>query len=76
MGLPFDIRDAMGKARGDRRLLLFAFALYGLIVFPKALGHVTFLVETIISLNFIREKRRQTFLRMHTVVVRMDEKPF
>ncbi|MBA0755984.1 hypothetical protein Gogos_020712 [Gossypium gossypioides] len=25
----FDIRDAMGKASGDRRLLLFAFALYG-----------------------------------------------
>ncbi|MBA0672661.1 hypothetical protein Goklo_024040 [Gossypium klotzschianum] len=37
----FDIRDAMGKARGDRRLLLFAFALYGLIVFPKALGYVS-----------------------------------
>ncbi|MBA0844866.1 hypothetical protein Goarm_023316 [Gossypium armourianum] len=33
--------DAMGKARGDRRLLLFAFALYGLIVFPKALGYVS-----------------------------------
>ncbi|MBA0755987.1 hypothetical protein Gogos_020712 [Gossypium gossypioides] len=37
----FDIRDAMGKASGDRRLLLFAFALYGLIAFPKALGYVS-----------------------------------
>ncbi|MBA0755985.1 hypothetical protein Gogos_020712 [Gossypium gossypioides] len=31
----------MGKASGDRRLLLFAFALYGLIAFPKALGYVS-----------------------------------
>ncbi|MFQ6636712.1 hypothetical protein Gotur_012471 [Gossypium turneri] len=35
-----DIRDAMGKANGDRHLALFAFAVYGLIVFPKALGYV------------------------------------
>ncbi|MBA0841018.1 hypothetical protein Goarm_003540 [Gossypium armourianum] len=35
-----DIRDAMGKASGDKHLALFAFAVYGLIVFPKALGYV------------------------------------
>ncbi|MBA0863215.1 hypothetical protein Goshw_018315 [Gossypium schwendimanii] len=35
-----DIRDAMGKATGDRHLALFAFIVYGLIVFPKALGYV------------------------------------
>ncbi|MBA0707587.1 hypothetical protein Golax_019620 [Gossypium laxum] len=36
-----DIRDAMGKANDDRHLSLFAFAVYGLIVFPKALGYVS-----------------------------------
>ncbi|MBA0841014.1 hypothetical protein Goarm_003540 [Gossypium armourianum] len=30
----------MGKASGDKHLALFAFAVYGLIVFPKALGYV------------------------------------
>ncbi|TYH27898.1 hypothetical protein ES288_A02G104300v1 [Gossypium darwinii] len=35
-----DIRNAMGKASGDIHLALFAFAVYGLIVFPKALGYV------------------------------------
>ncbi|MFQ6636713.1 hypothetical protein Gotur_012471 [Gossypium turneri] len=33
--------DAMGKANGDRHLALFAFAVYGLIVFPKALGYMS-----------------------------------
>ncbi|MFQ6668009.1 hypothetical protein Gotur_033825 [Gossypium turneri] len=33
--------DAMGKASGDRHLALFAFAVYGLVVFPKALGYVS-----------------------------------
>ncbi|MBA0755761.1 hypothetical protein Gogos_021563 [Gossypium gossypioides] len=65
----------MGKASGDRHLLLFTFSVYGLVVFPKALGYVSVeladflfqiekgvnpapavLVETIISLNFIRSK--------------------
>ncbi|MBA0755406.1 hypothetical protein Gogos_021492, partial [Gossypium gossypioides] len=36
-----DIRDAMGKTSGDRHLARFAFAVYGLIVFPKALGYVS-----------------------------------
>ncbi|MBA0753502.1 hypothetical protein Gogos_020021, partial [Gossypium gossypioides] len=36
-----DIRDAMGKASGDRHLRLFAFFVYGLIVFPKALGYAS-----------------------------------
>ncbi|MBA0868558.1 hypothetical protein Goshw_015630 [Gossypium schwendimanii] len=36
-----DIRDVMGKACGDRHLSLFAFAIYELIVFPKALGYVS-----------------------------------
>ncbi|MBA0620366.1 hypothetical protein Godav_006090 [Gossypium davidsonii] len=36
-----DIRDAMGKASGDRHLALFAFAMYELIVFPKALGYMS-----------------------------------
>ncbi|MBA0630633.1 hypothetical protein Godav_002709 [Gossypium davidsonii] len=36
-----NIRDAMGKASSDRHLTLFTFALYGLIVFPKALGCVS-----------------------------------
>ncbi|MBA0778107.1 hypothetical protein Gotri_006022 [Gossypium trilobum] len=31
----------MGKASSDRHLTLFAFAVYGLIVFPKALGYVS-----------------------------------
>ncbi|MBA0754039.1 hypothetical protein Gogos_021385, partial [Gossypium gossypioides] len=31
----------MGKAGGDRHLALFAFAVYGLIVFPKALRYVS-----------------------------------
>ncbi|TYJ39745.1 hypothetical protein E1A91_A04G090700v1 [Gossypium mustelinum] len=37
----FDIMDAMGKASGDRHLSLFAFSVYGLIVFPKAVGFVS-----------------------------------
>ncbi|TYI46438.1 hypothetical protein E1A91_D13G107300v1 [Gossypium mustelinum] len=76
-----DIRDAIGKASGDRHLALFAFAVYRLIVFPKALGYVsvelanflfqiekgvnpapTVLVETIISLYFIRRKGDKCFL--------------
>ncbi|MBA0577366.1 hypothetical protein Golob_025150 [Gossypium lobatum] len=36
-----DIRDAMGKASGDRYLVLFVFSVYGLIVVPKALGYVS-----------------------------------
>ncbi|MBA0673367.1 hypothetical protein Goklo_029023 [Gossypium klotzschianum] len=36
-----DIRDVMGKANGDRHLELFVFTIYGLIVFPKALGYVS-----------------------------------
>ncbi|MBA0730749.1 hypothetical protein Golax_025543, partial [Gossypium laxum] len=41
--LHYDFRDlgAMGKATGDRHLALFAFIVYGLIVFPKALGYVS-----------------------------------
>ncbi|MBA0761104.1 hypothetical protein Gotri_023795 [Gossypium trilobum] len=31
----------MGKTSGDRHLALFAFAVYGLIVFPKSLGYVS-----------------------------------
>ncbi|MBA0863771.1 hypothetical protein Goshw_025644, partial [Gossypium schwendimanii] len=36
-----NIRDVMGKANGDRHLELFAFTIYGLIVFPKALGYMS-----------------------------------
>ncbi|MBA0755989.1 hypothetical protein Gogos_020715 [Gossypium gossypioides] len=36
-----DIRDAMGKACGDRHLALFTFSVYRLIVFPKTLGYVS-----------------------------------
>ncbi|MFQ6669108.1 hypothetical protein Gotur_034490, partial [Gossypium turneri] len=36
-----DIRNAMGKASDDRHLALFSFNVYGLIVFPKALGYVS-----------------------------------
>ncbi|MBA0759050.1 hypothetical protein Gotri_021987 [Gossypium trilobum] len=36
-----DIRDAIGKASGDKHLALFVFSVYGLIVFPKALGYVS-----------------------------------
>ncbi|MBA0863477.1 hypothetical protein Goshw_021549 [Gossypium schwendimanii] len=36
-----DIRDAMGNANGDRHLALFTFSVYGLIVFPKALGYMS-----------------------------------
>ncbi|MBA0734373.1 hypothetical protein Gogos_018289 [Gossypium gossypioides] len=31
----------MGNANGDRHLAMFAFAVYGLIMFPKALGYVS-----------------------------------
>ncbi|MBA0838162.1 hypothetical protein Goarm_010251 [Gossypium armourianum] len=37
----FDIRDATGKTSDDRHLTLFVFSIYGLIVFPKALGYMT-----------------------------------
>ncbi|MBA0756599.1 hypothetical protein Gogos_005414, partial [Gossypium gossypioides] len=36
-----DIKDAMGKANGVRHLSLFAFVVYGLIMFQKALGYVS-----------------------------------
>ncbi|MBA0626725.1 hypothetical protein Godav_004339, partial [Gossypium davidsonii] len=36
-----NIRDAMGKANGDRHLALLAFVIYGLIVFSKALGYMS-----------------------------------
>ncbi|MBA0818878.1 hypothetical protein Gohar_027893 [Gossypium harknessii] len=36
-----NIRDAIGKASGDKHLALFVFFVYGLIVFPKALGYVS-----------------------------------
>ncbi|MBA0717539.1 hypothetical protein Golax_005346, partial [Gossypium laxum] len=36
-----NIRDVMGKANSDRHLELFAFTVYGLIVFPKALGYMS-----------------------------------
>ncbi|TYJ49651.1 hypothetical protein E1A91_A01G149400v1 [Gossypium mustelinum] len=36
-----NIRDAMGKASGDRHLTLFAFVVYGLIVLSKVLGYVS-----------------------------------
>ncbi|MBA0568551.1 hypothetical protein Golob_006040, partial [Gossypium lobatum] len=36
-----DIWNAIGKASGDRHLALFVFAVYRLIVFPKALGYVS-----------------------------------
>ncbi|KAK5832839.1 hypothetical protein PVK06_016642 [Gossypium arboreum] len=36
-----DIRDAIGKANSERHLSLFAFSIYELIVFPKALGYVS-----------------------------------
>ncbi|MBA0759051.1 hypothetical protein Gotri_021987, partial [Gossypium trilobum] len=31
----------IGKASGDKHLALFVFSVYGLIVFPKALGYVS-----------------------------------
>ncbi|MBA0723197.1 hypothetical protein Golax_003801, partial [Gossypium laxum] len=41
--LLYDFRDpdAIGKASDDRHLALFVFAVYRLIVFPKALGYVS-----------------------------------
>ncbi|MBA0702617.1 hypothetical protein Goari_022791 [Gossypium aridum] len=62
MGLPSDIRDAMGKASGDRYSVLFAFSVYRLIVVLKALGYVTVLAGTIILLKFIRRKGDGRFL--------------
>ncbi|MBA0606379.1 hypothetical protein Godav_018852 [Gossypium davidsonii] len=41
-----NIRDAIGKASGDKHLALFAFSVYGLIVFPKALGYVSVFVPS------------------------------
>ncbi|MBA0628791.1 hypothetical protein Godav_023440 [Gossypium davidsonii] len=45
----------MGKASGDRHLALFAFAVYGLIVFPKALGYV-FVLSTRPIEEFLESK--------------------
>ncbi|MBA0707252.1 hypothetical protein Golax_019311, partial [Gossypium laxum] len=41
--LHYDFRDpdAMGKTSSDKHLALFMFVVYGLIVFPKALGYVS-----------------------------------
>ncbi|MBA0626058.1 hypothetical protein Godav_003790 [Gossypium davidsonii] len=36
-----NIRDVMGKTSGDRHLALFAFTIYKLAVFPKALGYLS-----------------------------------
>ncbi|MBA0711143.1 hypothetical protein Golax_010361, partial [Gossypium laxum] len=40
--LHYDLRDkdVMGKVSSDRHLSLFVFAVYGLIVFTKAVGYV------------------------------------
>ncbi|MBA0755276.1 hypothetical protein Gogos_020681 [Gossypium gossypioides] len=66
----------MGKASDDRHLPLFAFVVYGLIVFPKALGYVSVELADFLFQVEKRKERRRTFLRMRTVVVHMDEKPF
>ncbi|MBA0707246.1 hypothetical protein Golax_019311 [Gossypium laxum] len=49
MRLPVDMikaRDAMGKTSSDKHLALFMFVVYGLIVFPKALGYVSVFVPS------------------------------
>ncbi|MBA0606380.1 hypothetical protein Godav_018852 [Gossypium davidsonii] len=53
-----NIRDAIGKASGDKHLALFAFSVYGLIVFPKALGYVS--VE-LVDFLFQIEKGEKSF---------------
>ncbi|MBA0755762.1 hypothetical protein Gogos_021563 [Gossypium gossypioides] len=52
----------MGKASGDRHLLLFTFSVYGLVIEKGVNPAPAVLVETIISLNFIRSKGNGGFL--------------
>ncbi|MBA0709157.1 hypothetical protein Golax_024214 [Gossypium laxum] len=52
-----DSRDAMGKASDDRHLALFAFVVYELIVFPKAMGYVSVeLTDFLLVEEFLESK--------------------
>ncbi|MBA0742022.1 hypothetical protein Gogos_015130 [Gossypium gossypioides] len=57
-----DTVDAMGKASGDRHLAVFAFAIYRSIIEKMVNLALAILVETIISLSFIRRKGDGHFL--------------
>ncbi|MBA0868583.1 hypothetical protein Goshw_015848 [Gossypium schwendimanii] len=46
-----NIRDAMGKANGDRHLALLAFVVYGLIMFSKALGYMSVELADFLSIE-------------------------
>ncbi|MBA0866311.1 hypothetical protein Goshw_019918 [Gossypium schwendimanii] len=52
-----DIRDATGKTSDDRHLTLFTFSIYGLIVFPKALGYVTVELADFLSIEEFLESK-------------------
>ncbi|MBA0822402.1 hypothetical protein Goarm_019207, partial [Gossypium armourianum] len=65
-----DIRDAMQKANGDRHLLLFTFFVYGLIVFPKALGYVS--VELADFLFQIEKRAHPTSIVLAKTIISLN----
>ncbi|KAG4163061.1 hypothetical protein ERO13_D01G148150v2 [Gossypium hirsutum] len=75
----FDIRDAMGKACGDRHLTLFAFSVYRLIVFPKALGYVSveladFLFQIEKGVNPALAVLAKTIISLNFIIRKGDER--
>ncbi|MBA0747908.1 hypothetical protein Gogos_004778 [Gossypium gossypioides] len=68
----------MGKANGDRRLALFTFAVYGLIVFPKALGYVSvelanFLFQVEKGVNPVPAVLAETIISLNFIRRKGDE---
>ncbi|MBA0556118.1 hypothetical protein Golob_026247 [Gossypium lobatum] len=73
-----DIRDVMGKATGDRHLSLFVFAVYGLIVFTKAVGYVSvkladFLFQTKKGVNPAPAVLAETIISLNFIRRKGDE---
>ncbi|MBA0682082.1 hypothetical protein Goari_023831, partial [Gossypium aridum] len=73
-----DIRDVMGKASGDRHLSLFVFAVYGLIVFTKAVGYVSvklddFLFQTKKGVNPAPAVLAKTIISLNFIKRKGDE---
>ncbi|MBA0747912.1 hypothetical protein Gogos_004778 [Gossypium gossypioides] len=69
----------MGKANGDRRLALFTFAVYGLIVFPKALGYVSvelanFLFQVEKGVNPVPAVLAETIISLNFIRRKGDER--
>ncbi|MBA0854709.1 hypothetical protein Goshw_004009 [Gossypium schwendimanii] len=73
-----DFRDVMGKASGDRHLSLFVFAVYGLIVFTKAVGYVSvklvdFLFQTKKGVNPAPVVLAETIISLNFIRRKGDE---